>query len=96
MDLAEGEYARVAGSVLDPDKSGDFLVLLNRQYSDPHWLVDVGDGDEFAVDDFFAVRMTKLRRVFDWFGTPESSECQDICGRPVSLWPRGVPCHSRR
>ena len=70
MDLAEGKYARVAGSVLDPDKSGDFLVLLSRQHSDTHWLVDVGDGDEIAVEDFSAVRIrasgTRSTRLSSW------------------------------
>ena len=74
-------------------------MLLSRQHSDTHWLVDVGVGDEASFADFFAVRMTKLRRVFDCFGSPESSSiysrCQDICGRPIKLWPRDVPCHDK-
>ena len=94
--LAEGEYARVAGVVLNPSMHGEFLVLLSRQYSDTHWLVDVGVGGKVSFADFFAVRASKLRRIFDPGDSPTAwgdyFRCQAICSRPVALWPRDVPC----
>ena len=94
--LEAGAYARVCGSILNPVMEGDFLVLLYERHSASHWLVDVGDGGKVAFADLFAVRSSKLRRVFEHFDTPASAskyfQCQDLCGAPVALWPYGVPC----